>query len=249
VIKGIDGIREAYQDERTADAYIRERFVQPLGALLHHRQMAALRRIIRRARPHDVLEIAPGPGRLTTEVASLLCRPGTLVDASVPMLAAARARLERATPVRWRYLGGDAFHLPFRSRFDLVYVFRLIRHFEQAERARLYAEIARVLRPGGLLVFDAVNEVVSAPLRARARETVFRHYDALMRPAALRAELAQAGFEVLTLRGAQHRYSVLARIETLVAPRSRFLARAAMEIVDRVGGGEPLEWIVTCRRA
>jgi hypothetical protein len=113
----------------------------------------------------------------------------------------------------------------------------------------LYGQAARLLRPGGVLVFDAVNEVVSAPIRAAARPGEYEHYDALLRPDALRAELKAAGFETLSLRGVQHRYSLLSQLQVLVAPRSRGIARAAMEIVDRAGGGEPLEWIVTCRRA
>jgi hypothetical protein len=36
--------------------------------------------------------------------------------------------------------------------------------------------------------------------------------------------------------------------QVYVAPRSRALARGAMELLDRLGG-PPLEWIVTCRRA
>lgn len=249
MIEGTRGIREAYRDERTVREYIEERFVQPLGAMLHSRQAAALRRAIQRTQPRDVLELAPGPARLTTEVALILDGAGTVVDASLPMLGAARTRLKSTVPVSWRYVGGDAFNLPFRSRFDLVYVFRLIRHFDHADRARLYAQIASVLRPGGLLIFDAVNEVAAAPVRARARPDELRHYDALMRPSELRAELALAGFELISLEGLQHRFGLLSRIQILIAPRSRVLARAFMELVDRLGRGEPLEWVVTCRRA
>ena len=58
-----------------------------------------------------------------------------------------------------RLVQADAFQLPFKTPFDLVYSFRLIRHFERPDRLRLYRQIAAVLRPGGRLVFDAVNEL------------------------------------------------------------------------------------------
>jgi len=249
VIKGRDAIREAYRDETVAREYVDTRFREPLGALLHARQVTAIRRLIDEKRPSRVLEIAPGPGRLTVDVSKgidgFVMMP-VLVEASAQMLSEARRRLARSS-LRWRTLQGDGFTLPFADAFDLVYVFRLIRHFKSAERALLYRQIAKVLRPGGTLVFDAINEVVSAPLRANAPDE-YQHYDALMRPDVLETELAESGLELVSLEGVQRRYPVLARIQTLVAPRSRPVARLAIELVDRFGGGAPLEWIVTCRR-
>ncbi len=248
VIKGEKGVREAYQDERLAQAYVGERFREPLGALLHDRQKRALLRLLARHRPDRILEIAPGPARLTIELPSNPEHPGILIDSSRQMLDVARARLESAAPGAWRYVQGDVFRLPIRSQFDLVYSFRLIRHFEEPERARIYSEIARVLRPGGFLVFDAVNIAVSAPLR---RESPYAYpvFDALLTEAQLRAELGQNGFEPVLLEGVQHDYRRLSRLQVLVSPRSRVLSRLLMELVDRARRNEPLEWIVVCRRA
>ena len=103
-----------------------------------------------------------------------------------------------------------------------------------------------MLRPGGCFIFDAVNERVSAPLRAAASGSEYQHHDALLRPDELIREVRDAALEVVSLEGVQHSYPVLARVQVLVAPRSRPLARAMMEVVDRLGG-EPLEWVVTCR--
>lgn len=248
MIEGVIALREAYRDEDVAARYIENRFREPLGAMLHARQVRALRAIVRAARPREVLEVAPGPARLTLEVARVLDRPGTIVDASPAMLAHARRRLDRAGAAAWRCVAGDAFALPVDGPFDLVYSFRLIRHFERPDRLRLYREIARVLRPGGLFVFDAVNAEVSEPLRAAANPGEYEHFDALMRLPELNAELREMGFAIASLTGVQRNYTTLARAQVLIAPRSRPLARAVMEVVDRFGGA-PLEWIVTCRRA
>ena len=86
-----------------------------------------------------------------------------------------------------------------------------------------------------------------AAARDERRERAGR-CDALMRPDVLEMELAESGLELVSLEGVQRRYPALARIQTLVAPRSRQMARLAIELVDRFGGGAPLEWIVTCRR-
>ena len=68
MISGVDGIRAAYQDAGVARRYVEERFRTPLGALLHDRQSQVLRSVIAAHAAPDVLEIAPGPARLTTSV-------------------------------------------------------------------------------------------------------------------------------------------------------------------------------------
>lgn len=245
--KGAHAIREAYRDEGVARHYIDERFRQPLGRLLHERQAEALRQTLARLAPTRVLEIAPGPARLTTEVAPFFDGAGIVMDASAQMLDVARQRLRDVGAPRWRCVQGDAFVLPFAERFDLVYSFRLIRHFEQDDRVRIYRAIAGALRPGGTLVFDAVNRDVSEPLRAKDPDS-YKHYDGLVTPDELRAELAQAGLTIESLEGVQHRYDVLRAVQVLVAPRAEALAWQAVRLVDRLGGA-PLEWIVTCRKS
>jgi ubiquinone/menaquinone biosynthesis C-methylase UbiE len=248
VIRGEADIRRAYTAPSVASTYIDERFREPLGAMLHARQARALRRTLAAHAPKRVLEIAPGPARLTTEVAPHFDGMGAVVDTSAAMFAEARRRLEPIARGRWHYIQANAFDLPFAGPFDLVYSFRLIRHFDVEDRARLYAQVRRVLRPGGLLVFDAVNADVFGPFRRRAGEAAFKHYDAMLTADDVTSELQRAGFDVVSLEGVERRYPLLYQLQVLVAPRSRPVARLAMEAVDRFGGGAPLEWVVTCRR-
>ncbi len=243
VFRRPDEIRDAYRDDGVARDYVAGRFREPLGALLHDRQVAAVRRLLAELSPRRVLELAPGPARLTTDLAPGFTGRVVAIDASFQMLTEARRRLAGGGV---QFMQGDAFQLPLRGPFDLAYTFRLIRHFGDADRARLYRELHRVMRPGGLLVFDAVNEVVSAPLRA-ATPDAYKHYDALLRPPQIAQELRNAGFELTGLDGVQHRYGLQSAAQVYVAPRSRPLARVLMEAVENTGG-EPLEWIVTCRR-
>lgn len=240
-----DEIRDAYRDDGVARDYVAGRFREPLGALLHDRQVNTVRRLLADLAPQRVLELAPGPARLTTDLAGHFSGRIVAVDASFQMLSEARRRLT-ASGGRANFVQGDAFQLPIRGPFDLAYSFRLIRHFADGDRIRLYRELHRVIRPGGVLVFDAVNAVVSAPLRA-ASPDAYKHYDALLHPAQVEQELRDAGFEVTGLDGVQHRYGMQSALQIYLAPRSRPLARMLMEAVENTGG-EPLEWIVTCRR-
>jgi ubiquinone/menaquinone biosynthesis C-methylase UbiE len=247
MIKGREELQKAYQDARVAREYVARRFLSPLGALLHSRQIRVVQQLIQKHSIRRAVEIAPGPARLTIDIASLL-EQVTLIDASAQMLQEARLRLtERRISDRVRFVQADAFRLPLRAHVDLVYTFRLIRHFQREDRVRLYRQIAAILGPRGWLVFDAVNQLVSMPLRARAGPGEYEHFDALLRPEALREELRESGFDVVSLTGVQRRYSVLAKCQIYLAHRSTRLARVTMELIDRLGG-EPLEWVVVCRR-
>src|SRR5271169_1536064 len=136
-----------YQDRDVVDSYLRRRTAQPLNGVLHRGQVGFLNRIVAERRPRRVLEIAPGPARLTAELA--FAGTGLAVDASPQMLAVARDRL-RGRPGTWLAARGDAFRLPVGDqRVDLVYTTKFVRHFQRDDRTRLYAEIRRVLRPGG----------------------------------------------------------------------------------------------------
>ncbi len=247
IIAGHEDIRQAYRDADVAEQYIASRFVEPLGALLHEQQISRMRQVIAAANPRAVLEIAPGPARLTADLGGVLRGRCTLVDASLQMLGQARARLRSTGTSTARLVQGDAFNLPFQQGFDLVYSFRLIRHFDTKDRARLYEQIARLLAPGGLLVFDAINERVARAFRER-EGSAYQHFDALLSEARLTEELEAAGFSLVRLDPAQRRYTMLYQLQVLLAPRSATLARAAMNVVQQVPGGEPMEWIVTCRR-
>jgi ubiquinone/menaquinone biosynthesis C-methylase UbiE len=224
-----DEIQAAYAPRATATEY--------------DRQVAAAARCLSSLECRRILEIAPGPGRVTRDLPTdkdLVC-----LEFNQAMINEGRPRCRPS--VSW--VRGNAFELPFDCRFDLVYSFRFIRHFHQADRRRIYAQVKRVLRPGGWLVFDAVNARVSAPLRA-ANPQAYPIYDKLY-PGddELRDELAQAGFDVLQAAGVQRWYAAQYRAQVLLGPRSRWLCRMAIRALERLSWGQPLEWIVTCRRA
>ena len=52
----------------------------------------------------------------------------------------------------------DVFHLPYPpASFDAVISLRFIRHLYPQTRTELYQAVWRVLKPGGLLIFDVCN--------------------------------------------------------------------------------------------
>src|SRR5262245_37755565 len=114
-------IKNHYAGSETAAAYVQERFVSELHRLLHDRQSRVLQGLIDRTHPRRILEVAPGPGRLTRSL-----RPtGELVclEFNEGMLSKGRA----ACSAKTQWVRGDGFQLPFDQVFDLVYSFRFIR--------------------------------------------------------------------------------------------------------------------------
>jgi ubiquinone/menaquinone biosynthesis C-methylase UbiE len=237
------GIGSAYQGVDLAGRYIDERFRSELNRLLHDRQVGTVNGVIRQTEPRRILEIAPGPARLTRHVQH---------DGELVCLEYNRGMIEVGKPAcaeRARWVQGNAFALPFHDEsFELVYSFRFIRHFRREDRARLYGEIRRVLGPAGLLVMDAVNRRVSGPLRDASPEA-YPIYDKLYEDESdLRSELREAGFAVTGTVAVQRWYSVQHRMQVLLGPRSRWLCRLAIRALERLRPGPSLEWIVTCRR-
>jgi ubiquinone/menaquinone biosynthesis C-methylase UbiE len=236
-------IQSAYRGSETAQKYVAERFVSELYRLLHERQVCAVQRVMDEARPNRTLEVAPGPGRLTRDV-----RPtGELVclEYNEGMIAEGKA----ACPSSVKWIQGNAFELPFGQQFDFLYSFRFVRHFHREDRGRLYEQFRKVLRPGGWLVLDAVNQVVSEPLR-QANPAAYPIYDKLYRnEEELRTELAEGGFEVERIVPVQRWFGPQSKAQMLLGPRSRLLCRWAIRTLERMRRGPALEWIVTCRRA
>ncbi|OYU00614.1 MAG: SAM-dependent methyltransferase [Burkholderiales bacterium PBB1] len=90
---------------------------------------------------------------------------------------------------------GDALHLPFQpASFDVVWTEHVAMNI--ADKARLYGEMHRVLKPGGTLAIYDILRGPEGPVHfpvpwARTPETSF-----LASPDELRAFLTEAGFQI-----------------------------------------------------
>lgn len=95
----------------------------------------------------DVLEIGPGYG-VTTRLLTARARRLTVVEVDPDLAGALDAELGD----RVRVLHGDGADLPLpQSSFDAVVCFTMLHHMPSvAAQDRLFAEAARVLRPGGV---------------------------------------------------------------------------------------------------
>lgn len=144
----------------------------------------------------DVLEVGPGPGRTTDVLRETLPRLTALeIDADLARQLAARLAGQNVDVVR-----GDATALPFpNGRFSAVVSFTMLHHVPSIEaQNRLFAEVARVLRPGA--VFHGVDSKDSDAFRALHIDDICVPLD----PATIEARLRRAGFTTVRLDDNPH---------------------------------------------
>lgn len=150
--------------ERFARAHTSEASISGWSETGLERRVRLFRSLVSAASPgpHAVaLELGCGAGTYVRILAGLGYRAIGL-DYSLPSLGRALA----ADPGRkGHYLAGDAYALPTRAgEVDLVVSIGVLQALSRPERA--LAEMARVLRPGGTLLVEALNR---RSLAARAR--------------------------------------------------------------------------------
>jgi ubiquinone/menaquinone biosynthesis C-methylase UbiE len=141
-----------------------------------------------------VLEIGPGPGWFSPEIASAIM-PGRLVlfDIQAEMLALAAARLKQAGHGNFECIEGDAILLPFAdAQFDAVLLVTVLGEIGRSGRA--LREIARVLRPSGRVL---VTEQLGDPDHVRR--------------SALEKLADQAGLQIVRIDGSLLMYSAVLR--------------------------------------
>jgi 2-polyprenyl-6-hydroxyphenyl methylase / 3-demethylubiquinone-9 3-methyltransferase len=187
-----------------------------------------------------VLDVGCGGGLLAEEFARLGCAV-TGVDPSQESLAAARAHAAgQGLTVEYRTGRGEA--LPFTAeRFDVVYCCDVLEHVDDLQQ--VIAESARVLRAGGVYLFDTINRtprswLVVIKLLQQCRWTSLlpprlHDWNMFIRPAELRPLLEQHGLLTGGLTGLEPRANPLSVVRTLRRrKRGRLSYREAMERMD-----------------
>jgi len=240
-----------YQNAAVADKYIQARFVLAWQQLLHETQVRSLRQAIQLFSPSNILEIAPGPARLSTELTGI--RNGAMLEYSQEMIDVARARLkERELLHMWTIVHGNAFEpKDCPGPFDFIYTFRFIRHFDEDERMRLYAAIHSRLKPHGILMFDVVNATYNLQARsssAAKRSDALQVFDVGYTVKEFHAEMNAAGFEVLNMYPAVRHVGLQTWISSKLYDLTPGFSRWIVDIIEAVPSQSPLEWIAVCRR-
>jgi ubiquinone/menaquinone biosynthesis C-methylase UbiE len=138
-----------------------------------------LRGVLEPARGERILEIGPGTGYYTLDIARAVGREGRLAifDLQQEMLDHTMGKARRAGATNIETTQGDATRLPYADgEFDAVYLVTVLGEIPDQDAA--LREIRRVLRSGGRLVngeiFFDPHLVTLSSLRGRAADLGFR---------------------------------------------------------------------------
>ena len=140
----------------------------------------------------DVLEVGPGPG-LTTDILRELVPSLTAVELDPELAAGLATRLAGSNV---EVVEADATAMPFTDRrFSGAVSFTMLHHVPTAAlQDALFADVARVLRPGGVLVaFDGIGNDDLSGLHVG---DVYNPVD----PTRVAQRLRSAGFDEIEVR-------------------------------------------------
>lgn len=149
-----------------------------------------------------VLDVGCGGGVLAEEFAKVGCRV-TGIDPSGPTIAQAAAHAQ-AVGLAIDYLVAPGEAIPFAdAAFDIVYCCDVLEHVDDIDAT--IAEAARVLKPGGVYLFDTINRTLASKLVviklfqewqwSRFVTTNFHDWSMFIKPADLRAVMARHGLD------------------------------------------------------
>ena len=164
-------------------------------------------RYVKNWRGLEVLDVGCGGG-FTCEYMAQKGARVTGVDRSAASIETAR-RHARDSGLPITYHAGSAERLPFADgrHFDVVTCVDVLEHVE--DLPKVLSEIARVLRPGGLFLFDTINRTIKSRLvMIWLLERLLKHipkgthdWHLFITPEQMSAHLVKAGFEPPELAG------------------------------------------------
>jgi len=170
-----------------------------------------------------VLDAGCGGGLLTEAFARLGLRV-TGIDPSLPSLDTARKHAQTAD-AQICYLAGSAVRLPFPdNHFDAVVCADVLEHIPNWTEA--IAEISRVLRPGGIFLFDTINRTLQSwlilifGLQQFPLTRIFppntHAWKMFIQPEELKTQLTRNGLQQVEIAGSHPAGSPLEAVSALV---------------------------------
>lgn len=169
----IESTKENYKEE--ASTYDSHRFVHPIDKMYDSLQRGWIVGWLNSYNVNTVLDVGCGTGRFSITMAQEGFKV-TAVDQSEEMLNEAKSKANGLDII---FIKGDIFKLPFEnSSFDAITCIWVLRHFEDKHINKIISEFKRVLKEGGVLIFDAPTWGITKYLKKNTNpKTIDRDFD------------------------------------------------------------------------
>ena len=192
LVKGHAALKAYYQREDVAEDYTKERFVtypQNCFDLMERQSVAVLlEQYFKGESAPRLLDLACGDGRILQTLLQFgACTAG---DASPAMLSQVQKRFENAALQTQTV---DLLTDEITGTYDVITIFRFIRHYEYATRKMLWKKLRNALTDRGVLLFDVPNLCFEVPNRRRTGWGKYNIYDVFWTKESIRRELADNG--------------------------------------------------------
>lgn len=198
LIKGHAALKAYYQRQDVAIDYTKTRFsAYPQNCFdLMERQSVAvlLAHQLQNRTDCRLLDLACGDGRILQML--LPFGDCTAGDASPAMLELVKRRFPTASLHTMQI---DLLDHAISGQYDVITIFRFIRHYEYASRQLLWNKLKAALTPAGLLLFDVPNLRFEVPHRQRTGWGKYHVYDVFWTKETLQKELADHGLALEAL--------------------------------------------------
>lgn len=247
-------VSKLYQNSHEASSYIENRFTCSWQKLLHESQVKQVDAVLRQKMPNEILEIAPGPARLATDLKHV--RKGYMVEFSQEMIDVAHQRLQTSNRQdNWSIIHGNAFDLcdikSLPESFEFIFTFRFIRHFEREDRIRLYRTVRKKLCDNGLVMFDVVNRVIREKIDGREGpppENALPVYDVTYTKNEFLQEMQENGFTVVSMVPVLRLFPVQYWFSIKLFDIFPVFHEKMIHCLEYFPYSNPLEWIALCQK-
>ena len=229
-----------YENDQIAKEYVGKRYQNPIGKTLHEKQVNCVNQFISKGNFDSVLEIACGPGRLTKDVKPV--KNSLALDSSNAML-----KIAKKNAPAWNFQNSDAFNLKLQSKYDLVYSFKLIRHFDEEKRTKLYEQFHKVLNPNGYFIFDMPDKKMGSFVWKFTRKEDEYVFDVALSKKKIKKELSPY-FKVIKFIPVVNLFPLQYAVSKLGEKRFKKTAENIVNFTEGINLGVPWEWIVVCKK-
>lgn len=199
LVRGAAALKAYYQRQDVAKNYTGTRFLsypQSCFDRMERSSVAVLTETLAAKRDDlSLLDLACGNGRiLQTMLPFGHCTAG---DASPAMLEELKNRFADAENLDIQQLDLLADDLP--GQYDVITIFRFLRHYEYGVRRTLWARLRNALTDRGILMFDVPNAMFEVPHRRQTGWENYPIYDVFWTADSIRQELADNGLALEAL--------------------------------------------------